>query len=577
MANDQKINGSFEGNKLNISITTSSSDKATEPAQSIESTGKKVSSIAEQSSRQQKDDLNKKVVKQDKSISSNAQEIQVLKEISQKLSALNDAVISIQHKENIVKNEDASDANKSAKRLDEEIFTSNFSESLKNSFKSLLDDSSFRTKMNIMFDGIFSNSVLLKQSDIDTLSESLESAISNSNYTVSSSEKASDQTVQINNFSETMDKMNETVKTMVDSINNQTENFTIMNQSNEQMMKDYQAATISALNSNTKDQEINAISDAIKEAVEKAKENEKVVDKPTTDQIDKSEGKSIEDKAIVNNIERQVDVEESKFAKDDAEKAKHDEEFNEQLLEKFDENEERDDKVIESLDTIIDERKQEAVKKAAMIESKKQADESKQKTFLGILKGLTEKPLNLIKKGGKALSLGGAGSLMRNNESEKTLAAKKTAPSMLLKEQKTISTKDDMSSVRDMSANMKQFMMNQDKTQTASLASRNQATAKVAEIASILTGFAALYKKVADENREREIYKLRFGSEEKKDDSILNKLLSKLGKDKKTIIKKEKPEKESKGGGILSWILGLLGAGLGLFKMGFGNLIWGRY
>ena len=34
--------------------------------------------------------------------------------------------------------------------MDEEIFTSNFSESLKNSFKSLLDDSSFRTKVNTM-------------------------------------------------------------------------------------------------------------------------------------------------------------------------------------------------------------------------------------------------------------------------------------------------------------------------------------------------------------------------------------------------------------------------------------------
>ena len=216
MAKEQKINGSFKGNKLNISITSSSQNSSNNVIQPIESTGKKIASIAEQtntnlSAAKKNPALNKKVTKKDAVITNNIQEVEILKEISQKLSVLNNSIISIQTEKKIV-NEDQNNVNIKEKKLDEEIFTSNFSESVKNSFMSLLNDSSFKMKANSILNDIFSTSVLLKQSDLDDFSQNISTIISENSYTIPSSEKAIDQTVQMQQTADLMTPTNDAIK-----------------------------------------------------------------------------------------------------------------------------------------------------------------------------------------------------------------------------------------------------------------------------------------------------------------------------------------------------------------------------
>ena len=237
MANDQKISGSIKGNKLNISITSSQQQAQSKDAiKPIESSATKVKSIADVSTSQQKNTLNKKAVKQESQQSaSGLQELELLRDISLKLSTLNENIVSVKQEKADVKN-DGNKENSSNRKLDEEIFTSNFSESIKNSFKSLLDDSSFKTKMNTMMSDIYANSILLKQEDLDSLTTNIETTISENSYNINNSDKASNQFEQMTTIAETIPALNENIKMMTSDINSQKESVDALNKSTELMV-----------------------------------------------------------------------------------------------------------------------------------------------------------------------------------------------------------------------------------------------------------------------------------------------------------------------------------------------------
>ena len=576
MANDQKVSGSIKGNKLNISITSSQQQAQSKDAiKPIESSATKVKSIADVSTSQQKNTLNKKAVKQESQQSaSGLQELELLRDISLKLSTLNENIVSVKQEKTDVKN-DSNKENSSNRKLDEEIFTSNFSESIKNSFKSLLDDSSFKTKMNTMMSDIYANSTLLKQEDLDSLTTNIETTISENSYNINNSDKASNQFEQMTTIAETIPALNENIKMMTSDINSQKESVDALNKSTELMVESFRESSANSLNKSSSDPEIKNLNETLLSVINDVKNRENMANQNNVDSLNGAANiHENNNRSNENSIDRNIDAQESKFAAIDAKSSQEDEIFNADFAKRLEEMHEFDERTADSLDELLEERKQSSQKKESFHAQKKQAMETNKKNFSSIIKNSVEKIGGSIKKVGKATSLAGAGSAMKNIFSKPT--SPKASELGLMKTQKTVSGRDNLSPMRDFIKNANGMMLGKSKSMSSSMSGKGKTSIPgIGTIIDLLSGFSTYYKKMTEEARQREIYKLRFG-EEKKDDGMFSKLLNALKGRKSNVIKEKEQKKKDGGGlGIFGWILGLLGGAFGIFKGGLTGMLWG--
>ena len=91
----------------------------------------------------------------------------------------------------------------------------------------------------------------------------------------------------------------------------------------------------------------------------------------------------------------------------------------------------------------------------------------------------------------------------------------------LFRRQASISGVDKDANVKGLDKKINQTMAADSKNKNLLMGKNIKETTKngliLTSLLSTVTGFTKLYKKVADENRAREIYKLRFGNGDKKE------------------------------------------------------------
>jgi len=333
--------------------------------------------------------------------------------------------------------------------------------------------------------------------------------------------------------------------------------------------------TLAALRTNTSDQNVNEVNSSLKDSVDSLKDFIEKNNK-TQSEIDKEVDENNQPPDTTKETKAETEATDNDVSSGTISNGDNDQLLNEieetqvkqrELLEKIDENLSDKNKIDaevfnEVQQNTLDEQKEKKLDKGHKMTPEKSG---------GILNVQKPAPdLSKIRNSSIAASEGENAKKQQPNGQKGALD--------LFKRQETISGTDKNDAARNLDKNLINGQMEDTKKQeqiaNEKLNLARQNSKSLTRLLEILGGFTRIYKKVTDENREREIHKLRFGKEEKKQQAPIVKLFQ-----KKEAPKKPKSKKKPEGGqfGILGMLMGLLAAGgkklLGWIATGLGTLL----